>query len=175
MIVLCFMLICLFLPSFSWKKGSFIGALHDGARAIRLHIRPRIFEVWSITHRAYQSQLLAGWWLNETLSQVVSDDYSQILTRGKQQWLTQNTNELQEFAESMLGKYGRSPGGHFGCYYPGPCFNINMLSHQYRKSHCGDKTVVRSSYLHNGVSYTGKMSSLYWFRALLLCQIVRSL
>ena len=35
-------------------------------------------------------------------------------------------------------------------------------SYQYRKSHCGDKTVVRSSYLHNGISYTGKMASLYW-------------
>ena len=44
----------------------------------------------------------------------------------------------------------------------GPRFNIKMLSYQYRKSHCGDKTVVRSSYLHNGISYTSKMSSLYW-------------
>ena len=41
-----------------------------------------------------------------------------------------------------------------------------MSSYQYRKSHCGDKTVVRSSYLHNGISYTGKMSSLYWIEAL---------
>ena len=41
-----------------------------------------------------------------------------------------------------------------------------MLSYQYRKPHCGDKTVVRSSYLHNGISYTGKMTSLYWIRAL---------
>ena len=41
-----------------------------------------------------------------------------------------------------------------------------MPSYQYRKSHCGDKTVVRSSYLHNGISYTGKMTSLYWIRAL---------
>ena len=48
---------------------------------------------------------------------------------------------------------------------PGPWFNIKMPSYQYRKSHCGDKTVVRSSYLHNGISYTGKMSSLYWIRA----------
>ena len=48
----------------------------------------------------------------------------------------------------------------------GPWFNIKMLSYQYRKSHCGDKTVVRSSYLHNGISYTGKMSSLYWIGAL---------
>ena len=45
---------------------------------------------------------------------------------------------------------------------PGPWFNIKMSSYQYRKSHCGDKTVVRSSYLHNGISYTDKMSSLYW-------------
>ena len=37
-----------------------------------------------------------------------------------------------------------------------------VTSYQYRKSHCGDKTVVRSSYLHNGISYTGKISSLYW-------------
>ena len=48
---------------------------------------------------------------------------------------------------------------------PGPRFNIKMPSYQYRKSHCGDKTVVRSSYLHNGISYTGKMASLYWIRA----------
>ena len=41
-----------------------------------------------------------------------------------------------------------------------------MSSYQYRKSHCGDKTVVRWSYLHNGISYTGKMSSLYWIGAL---------
>ena len=27
--------------------------------------------------------------------------------------------------------------------------------------------VVRSSYLHNGISYTGKMSSLYWIRAMI--------
>ena len=48
---------------------------------------------------------------------------------------------------------------------PGPWFNIKMSSYQYRKSHCGDKTVVRSSYLHSGISYTGKMSSLYWISA----------
>ena len=37
----------------------------------------------------------------------------------------------------------------------GPWFNIKMPSYQYRKSHCGDKTVVRLSHLHNGISYTG--------------------
>ena len=45
---------------------------------------------------------------------------------------------------------------------PGSWFNIKMSSYQYRKSHRGDKTVVRSSYLHNGISYTGKMISFYW-------------
>ena len=45
----------------------------------------------------------------------------------------------------------------------GPWFNIEMSSYQCRKSHCGDKTVVRSSYLHSGISYTGKVTSLYWF------------
>ena len=47
----------------------------------------------------------------------------------------------------------------------GGWFNIKMTSSQYRKSHCGDKTILWPSYLHNGVSYTGKMASLYWIRA----------
>ena len=51
---------------------------------------------------------------------------------------------------------------------PGPRFNIKMSSYQYRKSHCGDKTVIRSSYLHNGISYAGKTTSLYWIGSLLL-------
>ena len=51
---------------------------------------------------------------------------------------------------------------------PGGWFNIKMPSYQYRKSHCGEKTIVRSSYLHNGISYTGRMASLYWIGALCL-------
>ena len=54
----------------------------------------------------------------------------------------------------------------------GPWFNIKMSSYQYGKSHCGDKTVVRSSYLHNGISYTGKMTSLYWFSPLCLMYVL---
>ena len=50
--------------------------------------------------------------------------------------------------------------------YAEPRFNIKTTSYQYRKSHCGDKTILRPSYLHNGISYTGKMTSLYWIRAL---------
>ena len=32
--------------------------------------------------------------------------------------------------------------------------------------HCGDKTVVRSSYLQNWISYTGKTTSLFWINPL---------
>ena len=49
-------------------------------------------------------------------------------------------------------------------YSSGPCFNIKMSSYQHRKSHCGNKTVVGSSYLHNGISYTGKTASFYWIQ-----------
>ena len=48
-----------------------------------------------------------------------------------------------------------------------PRFNMKMTSYQYRKSHCGDKTTLRPSYLYNGISYTGKITSLYWNRALI--------
>ena len=53
-----------------------------------------------------------------------------------------------------------------GGWQPGGWINIKMSSYQYRKCHCGDKTILRPSYLHNGISYTGKMTSLYWIRAL---------
>ena len=43
---------------------------------------------------------------------------------------------------------------------------FSMSSYQYKKSHCGDKTILRPSYLHNGISYTGKMTSSYWPRGL---------
>ena len=47
---------------------------------------------------------------------------------------------------------------------PGPWFNIKMSFYQY----CGDKTILRPSYLHNGISYTDKMTSLYWIRTQVL-------
>ena len=49
----------------------------------------------------------------------------------------------------------------------GPWFSIKMSSYQYRKSHCGDKSVLRRSYLHNVISHTGKMASLYWTNPLI--------
>ena len=51
------------------------------------------------------------------------------------------------------------------CMTTGPWFNIKMTSYQYRKSHCGDKTILRPSYLPNGISYAGKITSLYWIKA----------
>ena len=72
--------------------------------------------------------------------------------------------------------YVTAYGALIGCgiwrpLYPGPWFNIKMSSYQYRKSQCGDKTVVRSSYLHNGIFYSGKMSSLYWISPLVYGQV----
>ena len=52
-------------------------------------------------------------------------------------------------------------------------FDIKMISYQYRKSDCGDKTAVRSSYLHDGIFYTGKMASLYWFGPQTICESYR--
>ena len=49
---------------------------------------------------------------------------------------------------------------------PGGWFNIKTPSDQYRKFYGGDKTILRPSFLHNGISYAGKMTSLYWIRAL---------
>ena len=40
---------------------------------------------------------------------------------------------------------------------PGAQFNIKMASYQYKKPLCGDKTFVRSYYLHNGISDTAKI------------------
>ena len=61
----------------------------------------------------------------------------------------------------------------FGARTSGPWFNIKMLSYQYRKSHCGDKTILRPSYLHNGISHTDKMTSLYSIGALNPCEYCR--
>ena len=45
---------------------------------------------------------------------------------------------------------------------PGSWFNITMASYHYMKSHCGDNTAIRLSYLQTGISYTGKTTSLHW-------------
>ena len=50
-----------------------------------------------------------------------------------------------------------------------PWYDVKVLSYQYGKSHCGDKMVVRSCYLHDKMYYTGKMVSLYWIGPRLFC------
>ena len=47
----------------------------------------------------------------------------------------------------------------------GGLVNIKMSSYQYRKSYSGDETIIGPSYLHNGNSFTGKTTSLYWIKA----------
>ena len=42
---------------------------------------------------------------------------------------------------------------------------INM-SYQYSNSHCGDKTILWSSYLYNGNSYTEKTWAQYYWQYL---------
>ena len=54
----------------------------------------------------------------------------------------------------------------------GAWFNIVMPSYQHRKSHCGDKTILRPSYLNNGISNASKMASLYWIKVLNYCWLI---
>ena len=41
----------------------------------------------------------------------------------------------------------------------------DKISYQYGKSQSVDKTILRPCYLHYGISYTGKIAYLYWIRA----------
>ena len=86
-----------------------------------------------------------------------------------------DANEIQFFEDGnwkpMMRKENENSGGSHTIHTigrlvePGAWVNKNMPSYQYRKSHSGDKAAVRSSYLQNGICYTGKMASLYWMRA----------
>ena len=38
---------------------------------------------------------------------------------------------------------------------------MNMTSYQYTKAHCGDKTILRPSYLLAGISYTDKTFQIF--------------
>ena len=83
-----------------------------------------------------------------------------VLTRG-------NSRETKSVPKLLLPWLRASPCYQLSFFWlcrlkTGPWFNIKMSSCQFRKSHCEDKTILRSYYLHNGISYTGKMISLYW-------------
>ena len=76
-------------------------------------------------------------------------------------WVQRNISLFQHSPQKCSGHYQVRPVGTM--YRSGPWFNMKMSPYQYRISNCGDKTVVRSSYLHNWISYTGQMTSWYWF------------
>ena len=104
--------------------------MNDGTRPLPLSMLPQIYVAMWIGHNELRSD-------NCTVGQN-DDDYPTILSPKRLCWHI-CTTEMR-------------------FYQSGPWINIKMLSYQYRKSHCGDKTVVRSSYLHNGISYIRKMS-----------------
>ena len=82
-------------------------------------------------------------------------------------WLSHTLNTMAPDGLAMMKPEKQQPWYDLiSSEYSGPWFNIKMSSYQCRKSHRGDKTIIGSSYLHNGISYTGKMSSLYWISAL---------
>ena len=105
----------------------------------------QIYGVWYIT------------WFNDIINSGY--DYQHILTHKYVQVTIYQTtiNKVLPMGELLnQSKYICSPGGWF---------NTKIPSYQYRKFHCGDKKVVRPSPLHNGISYIGKTTSLYWIRA----------
>ena len=78
--------------------------------------------------------------------------YKTINTRGNEIFILHGQWKISKATQQKLSILGIKKHGHTG-----PWFNIKMLSYQYmyRKYHCGDKTVVRSCYLHNHISYNG--------------------
>ena len=111
---------------------------------------------WAVRHRS-----------GSTAHIVLTATCNCHISRLKQREMTDGP-QLQSLPLNLSIKLPRIIHRNQECIHPGPWFNIKMSSYQYRKCHCGDKTVVRSSYLHNGISYTGKMSSLYWIGAQVL-------
>ena len=64
------------------------------------------------------------------------------------QYITTHIIAIQQVINSLGLGYHVNMGS-------GPWLNIKMSSYQYKKSHCGDQTILRLSYLHNGIFYTG--------------------
>ena len=112
-------------------------------------------------------------WCDSILTGQNNVEYWNDLLQLMLMWVSwRNLSSLDQSATSSSLKYmtdKQAPtGGVRFIAGTGPWFNIKMSSYQYRKSYCGDKTILRPSYLHNGISYTGKTTSLYWIGALML-------
>ena len=73
-----------------------------------------------------------------------------------------NWNLMSSLPEQQAWAHGIVSTQFLAKWVRGPWVSIKML--EYRNPYWGDKTVVRSSYLHNWSFYTGKMAHLYWIR-----------
>ena len=109
---------------------------------------------WTSKFESYFNQIWHFLWVLNTLSMTWYNDIN----------MMKYPLEISIISQSVWNI--KSTAGEYGTLNIWAPFNMKMTSYRYRKSHCGDNTVVNSSYLHNGISYTGKMTSLYWIRAL---------
>ena len=76
---------------------------------------------------------------------------------------------LQPISLQLMIWRSKKPGHKQPLYWHRALIQYKVtIYYCYRKSHCGDKTILRPSCLHNGISYIGKMASLYWISALVL-------
>ena len=81
-------------------------------------------------------------------------------------WLNHNTQKVANLPITKRGD--RLKPQHLG--WPATTISTWFLLLPYvnymewRESYCGDRMILWSSYLHNGISYTGRMTSLYWIR-----------
>ena len=111
---------------------------------------------WNLNQNSYN-------FIHENAFENVVRKLAAILSQPQCVYQTYWTYHPDAFPDSSLPLAFLRNEKHWSHFIPqthrGPWFNMKMSSYQYRKSHCGDKTVVRSSYLHNGNSYTGKTAS----------------
>ena len=109
-----------------------------------------ICKVWHIPVRSHiwftLSKAFCKWQHSFQMEVVLS------LAKGFQQWYTDVdlTKRVVSNLWFIIMMHGTSPRGWFDQKLP---------SYQYMNSHCGDKAIF---YLHHGISYTGKIASLYW-------------
>ena len=155
-----------------WLGASLESALNSSVSGGKLSAlclpRPCHLTWWFLSWRCLLMYHLHGWAGGECA----------VSCTGQLCWEWQHAIDESSAASTVWRQRGRGwwgwGGGCWGCggwqvRYAREVWaliNIKTSSFLYRKSHCGDKTVVRSSYLHNGIFYIGKMSSLYWIGAL---------
>ena len=155
-----------------WRQAEHIFAccwamyLHHLAISGLYEIRPLTVCIWPAYSFLHYSDVIMSKVVSQitSLTIVYSTVYSGAVRRKHQ------SSALLAFVWGIHRWPGNSPhkGPVMRKMFPfddvimGCWFNISMFSYQYKKSHCGDKTIIRSSYLHNGISYAGKMTCSCW-------------